>query len=244
MKKLKFLCAVLAAMLLLTACSKSDPSVLSLDTLFYRTEASLAEGHLFFAGRVVSATQQNRAITYYDSETEANTFYEVEVTEDFFGCLPARTLTVCVMGTDAHFVSRTELRSDTEYLFDVNAWAGEDEMLFLLPTFYEALPQREGEYIYYTKGETRYAVEGDYAAYKQALFAMAEEQGYGPAAAWNAIQANLQSAAKKDAAYFKELKFEAIDKEAIGQVTAFAADRLAQIKTAPKAWAEIQEVLK
>ena len=157
MKKIKFLGAVLAALLLLTSCSKSDPSVLSLDTLFYRTEASLAEGHLFFAGKVISAAQQNRAITYYESETEVNTFYQVEVTEDFFGCLPERTLTICVMGTDAHFVSRTELQSDTEYLFDVNAWAGEDEMLFLLPTFYEALPQREGEYIYYTKGETRYA---------------------------------------------------------------------------------------
>ncbi len=242
MKKLNWIAWVLLFAVLLCGCSKSQEDVMKLEDLFYRTEVAMEEGQLFFAGKVLSVQKQDRAITYYDSETIANTFYEVEVTEDFFGFLPERTLTVCVMGTGEHFVSRTEPEEGKEYLFQVNAWAGEEEMLFLLPTFYEALPQREGEYIYYTKGNLRYAVDGGYEDYKQMLKDLADQYGYTAQGVGKAILTNLQAASKKDAAYFEDLEFKTIDSAAIDGIAAFAAER-GNI-AAPQNAKQIKEILK
>ncbi|MBR2013251.1 MAG: hypothetical protein IJ995_03450 [Clostridia bacterium] len=242
MKKLNWIAWVLLFALLLCGCSKTQEDVMKLEDLFYRTEVAMEEGQLFFAGKVLSVQKQDRAITYYESETVANTFYEVEVTEDFFGFLPERTLTVCVMGTGEHFVSRTEPEKGKEYLFQVKAWAGEEEMLFLLPTFYEALPQRESEYIYYTKGNQRYAVDGGYEDYKQRLLDLAEQYGYSAQGVGKAILADLQAAGKKDAAYFEELEFKTIDRAAIDGIAAFAAERGSI--AAPKTAQEIKEILK
>ena len=242
MKKRNWLAMVLSFALLLCGCSKTDENVLKLEDLFHRTEVAMQEGQLFFAGKILSVQKQDRAITYYESETAANTFYEVEVTEDFFGFLPERTLTVCVMGTDEQFISRTEPEKGGEYLFQVNTWAGEEEMLFLLPTFYEALLQRVDEYIFYTKGNLRYAVDGGYEEYKQMLFDLAEQYGYSAQGVGEAILANLQAASKKDAAYFEELKFETIDRAAVDGIAAFAAER--SELSAPKNAQEIKEILK
>lgn len=242
MKRLNWIAWVLLFAVLLCGCSKTEEDVMKLEDLFYRTEVAMEEGQLFFAGKILSVQKQDRAITYYESETVANTFYEVEVTEDFFGFMPERTLTVCVMGTEEHFVSRTEPEEGKEYLFQVKAWAGEEEMLFLLPTFYEALPQREGEYIYYTKGNQRYAVDGGYEDYKQMLKDLAEQYSYSAQGVGESILTNLQEASKRDAAHFEELEFKTIDRETIDGIAAFAAER-GNI-AAPKTAQQIKEILK
>lgn len=241
MKKLNWMALVLALMLLLGGCSKTEDDELKLESLFERTEVAMQEGQLFFSGKVLEKTKQDRAITYYESETAANTFYQVEITEDFFGFLPERTLTVCVMGTEENFGSRTELEKGKEYLFQVNAWAGESELLFLLPTFYEAMPQREGDYLYYTKGNLRYAVDGGYEDYKQMLSELAEQYGYSAKGVGAAIIANLKNAAQKDAAYFEKLEFKTIDSAAVDAVAAFAAEK--SKTAAPETAQQIKEIL-
>lgn len=242
MKRLNWIAWVLLFAVLLCGCSKSQEDVMKLEDLFYRTEVAMEEGQLFFAGKVLSVQKQDLDITYYESETVANTFYEVEVTEDFFGFLPERTLTVCVMGTGEHFISRTEPEKGGEYLFQVKPWAGEEEMLFLLPTFYEALPRREGEYIYYTKGNQRYAVDGGYEDYKQMLKDYADRYSYSAQGVGKAIHSDLQAASKKDAAYFEELDYKTIDRAALDGIAAFAAER--GNTAAPKTAQEIKEILK
>lgn len=243
MNKIKFSALLLVIILLLAGCSQTtDESAMKLENLFERTEVAMEEGQLFFAGKVLSVEKKARAITYYESETAANTFYEVEVTEDFFGFLPDRTLTVCVMGTTDHFLSRTELKKGGEYLFQVNAWAGEEEMLFLLPTFYEAMPQREGDYLSYTKGDLRYAVDSGYEEYKQMLSDLAGQYGYSAAGVGKAISENLQLASQKDAAYFEELEYENIDRAAVESIAAFAAER--SKLAPPRTGDEIKELLK
>lgn len=242
MKMRNWIAMVLAFALLLCGCSKSEDDVLTLESLFYRTEVAMQEGQLFFAGKVLNVVKQDRAITYYESETTANTFYEVQVTDDFFGYLPERTLTVCVMGTGEHFVSRTELNKGEEYLFQVHAWAGEEEMLFLLPTFYEAMPQKDGEYLYYTKGDKRYAVDGGYKEYKQMLLDLADQYSYTDQGVGEAIFSNLQTASKRNAAYFEELEFKTIDRPAIDGIAAFAAAR--SNTDTPENAQEIKEILK
>lgn len=242
MKRLNWIAWVLLFAVLLCGCSKAEKDVMKLEDLFYRTEVAMEEGQLFFAGKILSVQKQDRDITYYESETVANTFYEVEVTEDFFGFLPERTLTVCVIGTGEHFTSRTEPEKGGEYLFQVHAWAGEEEMLFLLPTFYEALPQREGEYIYYTKGNQRYAVDGGYEDYRQMLKDLADQYSYSAQGVGEAILTNLQAASKKDAAYFEELEYETIDRAAIDGIAAFAAAR--SKNGVPKSAQQIKEILK
>ncbi|MBR4087089.1 MAG: hypothetical protein IKK30_04445 [Clostridia bacterium] len=242
MRRLNWIAWVLLFAVLLCGCSKSQENVMKLEDLFYRTEVAMEEGQLFFAGKVLSVQKQDLDITYYESETVANTFYEVEVTEDFFGFLPERTLTVCVMGTGEHFISRTEPEKGGEYLFQVKPWAGEEEMLFLLPTFYEALPRREGEYIYYTKGKQRYAVDGGYEDYKQMLLDLADRYSYSAQGVGEAIYSDLQAASKKDAAYFEELDYKTIDRAALDGIAAFAAER--GNTAAPKTAQEIKEILK
>lgn len=242
MKINKWIALLLALMLLLAGCSQADENVLELESLFERTEVAMQEGQLFFAGKVLEKTKQDRAITYYDSETEANTFYQVEITEDFFGFLPERTLTVCVMGTDENFVSRSELEKGKEYIFQVNPWAGENEMLFLLPTFHETLPQIEGEYLYYTKGNLRYAVDGNDADYKQMLMELAEQYGYSAKGVGEAITANLKTASQKNAAYFEELEFKTVDTQTVDGIAAYAAEQ-SKI-AAPQTAEQIKEILK
>lgn len=242
MKMLNWIAMILAVAMLLCGCSKSEDDVLTLESLFYRTEVAMQEGQLFFAGKVLNVVKQDRAITYYERETIENTFYEVEVTEDFFGFMPERTLTVCVMGTGEHFVSRTELNKGEEYIFQVQAWAGEEEMLFLLPTFYEAMPQKDGEYLYYTKGNSRYAVDGGYEEYKQMLLDLADQYSYTAQGVGESIFSNLQEASKRNAAYFEKLEFKTIDRATLDSIAAFAAAR-SKIN-APKNAQEIKEILK
>ena len=113
-KQAKIFALLLAVVLLLGGCAKAPEGQVEQEVLFEKTAASLAEGHLFFAGRVTSALAEPKQITYYDAEAGKNTFYRVEITEDFFGCLPNRTLTVCVMGNSENFAERENLEKGKE----------------------------------------------------------------------------------------------------------------------------------
>ena len=242
MKKINLCAWLMLFALLLGGCKGSQEDLIPLEDLFYRTEVAMGEGQLYFAGKVLEKTYEDREITYYESESTSNTFYKVEATDDFFGFLPERTLTVCVMGTGEHFVSRAELEKGKEYLFQVNPWAGENEIIFLLPTFYEAMPQKEGEYLYYTKGETRYAVDGGIQDYKNRIDELAKEYGYTASAVGAAIIKNLQTASERDASYFEKLKYETVDRATIDGIADFAKNK--SLASAPQTAEEIKGILK
>lgn len=226
MRKIKWAALLMAALLILSGCQSNDPSTLTYETMFEKTASSLKEGHLFFAGKVLEVAQKAEPITYYEGETPANTFYKVEVVEDYFDLLPERTLTVCIMGTTDQFSTRTDLEKNGVYIFDCTVWMHGEEVVLLLPTFYNGLPQWEGEFLSFTEKGVRYAVQGTYEEYKEALKELAEEQGYGPKAVMDAAKARLASAGQKDAAYFEELEFETVDADFIGTTVAAANARL------------------
>lgn len=244
MRKIRWAALLMAAVLLLSGCQKNDPGTLTYETMFEKTEASLKEGHLFFAGKVLQVDQRAELITYYDGETPANTFYTVEVVEDYFDLLPDRNLTVCIMGTTDQFSTRTDLKAEEVYIFDCTVWMQGEEVVLLLPTFYNGLPCREGEFLSFTEKGVRYAVEGTYEDYKESLLALAEEQGYGPAAVMKHINDRLASAAQKDAAYFEELEFETVDADRIGATVAAANTRLQEAKNLQSTNQGVKELLK
>ena len=155
MKKLNWVAMLLIALLILSGCHKNDPGTLTYEEVFEKTESSIREGHLFFAGKVLEKRVETTPITFYDAESEANTFYTVQVLDDFFDLLPDRNFTVCVMGTPEQFANRTDLEKGGTYIFDCSVWMQEDELILLLPTFHNALPKREGKYLSYTENSTR-----------------------------------------------------------------------------------------
>ena len=125
---------LLALLVLLTGCSKQELGQMPLEELLEKTPVSMEEGHLFFTGKVTAASVMNRMISFYEVETEKSTFYQVEVTDDPFDCMPDRTLTVCILGSAESFGERNALQKDKEYLFDTSLWVQEDEAVLLLPT--------------------------------------------------------------------------------------------------------------
>ena len=243
-KQTKFFALLLAAVLLLSGCAKAPDAQVELEDLFERTSASLAEGHLFFAGRVTSALAEPKAITYYDAEAGKNTFYRVEITEDFFGCLPERTLTVCVMGNSENFAQRENLEKGKEYLFDCSVWMEEDQVILLLPTFYQVLPERAEEKLMLTQEEKTYMADGSYSDYKEKLQTLAQENEYSPSLVLQKVKEQLQAASLKDEAYFEELEFEKIDGDLIKATVAGASARLQAAEQAEKSWEGIKELLK
>ncbi len=243
MKKCSWLILLALLLTLLGGCS-GDAGILKSEKVFMRTETSVQEGHLFFTGKVLSVSKLPEQITYYDEPVDQNTFYEVEVTDDYFNCIPDRTVTVCIYGTVANNVSRHELQKDGEYLFDVTAWMRGNEVVFLLPSFYSVLAEREGEYLYYTEADLRYSIDATYEEYKEALIALAEQHSYGPALVFQKIKANLEQAKTRDEAYFKELKFKAVDGTAIATTVAGAKLRLQQLSATQETWEGVRKVLK
>lgn len=243
-KQTKLFALLLAVVLLVSGCAKAPDGQVALEDLFEKTSASLGEGHLFFAGRVTSALAEPKQITYYDAEAGKNTFYRVEITEDFFGCLPNRTLTVCVMGNSENFAERENLEKGKEYLFDCSIWMEEDQVILLLPTFYQALPQREGEKLLRTQGEETAAVKGGYSEYKEKLKSLAAESGYDPALVLQKVKDQLQAASLKDEAYFEKLEFENPDRALINATVAGASARLKAAEQTEESWKGIKELLK
>ncbi len=243
-KQTKLFALLLAAVLLVSGCAKAPDGRVELEDLFEKTSASLAEGHLFFAGKVTSALSEPKQITYYDGEAGKNTFYRVEITEDFFGCLPERTLTVCVMGNSENFAERENLEKGKEYLFDCAVWMEGDQVILLLPTFYKALPRRAEEELLLTQGEETVAVKGSYSEYKEKLKALAEESGYNPSLVLQKVKEQLQAASLKDEGYFEKLEFEKPDGELINATVAGASARLQAAEQAANTWEGIKELLK
>jgi len=235
---------LIALLVLLSGCTKQELGQKPLEELMEKTPVSMEEGHLFFTGKVTAASVMNRMISFYEVETEKSTFYQVEVTDDPFDCMPDRILTVCILGSADSFGERNALQKDTEYLFDTSLWVQEDEAVLLLPTFYQSLPEREGDDLYYIGAEGRERVKGSYRDYLDRLQALAEENKYSAQRVLEAAEGRMKSAAERDADYFKELKFEKTDAEAILKTNKKAADLLAKVKTAEKTWEGIRELLK
>lgn len=244
-KQHRFGILLLALCLLLTGCKDSGESAVKpMEELLEKTPASLAEGHFFFAGTVTSSATLPEMISYYETETEKNTFYTVEVTDDFFGCLPDRTLTVCVLGSTENFGSRAMLEKNAEYIFDTSLWVQEEEPVFLLSTFYEALPERSGESLFYTTGqEGKAVVSGSYQDYRARLLALAEEAGYGPELVLSAAKDRLQSAVERDYAYFEALSFTVADSAALAITNQTAAALLDSAAATPASWEGIRGLL-
>ncbi|MBQ8893769.1 MAG: hypothetical protein IJ043_05095 [Clostridia bacterium] len=246
MKKHNLLALLLALLLLLCGCSGQTESsgTKKLEDLFEKTAASLAEGHLFFTGKVTSALAEAKDISFYEAESEKNTFYKVEVTDDPFGCLPERTLTVCVLGNTENFIDRTPLQKGKEYLFDTTLWVQGEEAVLLLPTFYLVLPERQGDALYYTDQQTTAAVDGSYQDYLDQLRALAEENGYSAAGVLAAAKTRLESAVERDSAYFEALEFETVDSGALNTTIRTAKTLLAKANAAQPTWEGIEELLK
>lgn len=244
MRNVRWVALLLAALLLLSGCKTVETGTLTYETVFEKTNASLKEGHLFFAGKVLEKEQTNTPITYYDGESAANTFYKVEVTEDLFDLLPERTFTVCVMGTAEQFTNRTELEPGNIYLFDCTVWMQGEEVVLLLPTFHNALLQWENGYLSYTEENTRHGVEGDYKDYKAELKKRAGEQGYSAESVLESAKTRLAAATQKDTVHFEALEFEAVDTAAIEATVAGAKARLERAGQLPATNEGVKELLK
>ena len=247
MRTHKIIAWLLVGLLLFCGCSKEEtaPSgTVKMDVLFERTEASVEEGHFFFAGKVTSAMAEKRMITFYDAESEKNTFYKVEVTQDPFNCLPDRPLTVCVMGNSESFGNRTALEKGKEYLFDTTLWVLEEEAVMLLPTFYDVLPECQGDVLFYTDQGATAVVNGSVEDYWSRIRKLAEEKGYSAESVQNGMVSRLQNATERNRAYFEKLEFEAIDGVALGKTLTTAKALLAKAEKAQPTWSGIEEILK
>ena len=247
MKMRNLLLLMLCLLLMPSGCSSEQvPSnAVTAEYLYERAEASQNGGHFFFAGEVLSVMTDAKQITYYEEQTAKNTFYQVEVTNDLFGCMPDRVITVCVLGTSEHFVDRFPLEEGEEYLFDTTLWVHGGAAVFLLPTFYENLPQISGDSLYYTDDSGKYLLDVDYEAYTVRLTEMAKETGYGAQKVLAAVKERLELAAKdRTVEHFEKAEFEKPDQELIKGVNRDAAALLRKAEKAPESWSGIEEFLR
>lgn len=244
MKKRNLISMLTALLLLLCSCggNPSGDTIKSAD-FFEKAAVSLEEGHIFFTGKVLSAVAEAKTITYYDSQAEKSTFYQVEVTDDPFGCMPARTLTVCVLGRTENFPKRVNLEKNKEYLFDVNLWVQGEETVLLLPTFYQALPERVEDVLYYTDNSGKAVMDCSYTAYYKKLLALAQENGYTAATVLAAAKERLQNATQRNAEYFEKLEFTDLDRAAITKTVQTAEVLLARANGTQTTWEGIKELL-
>lgn len=234
------LCLIL---LLICSCSKQGGSG-RLESLFTTTESSFQVGRFIFGGQVLGIKNDERLISYYDAPMGDNTFYSVRVTEDFFGYMPERNITVCILGNSETFPDRASLEKGKEYLFEVALWMDEEEIVFLLPTFYSALPElKDGKL--YAMEEGKRLLCGSLADYKGALLKKAEESGYSAATLLGGMKLQLENAAGRgDASYFKERRFEKVDEDALQKTASSAATLLKKVEKAEATWDGVGEVIK
>ena len=227
--KRRIIALLVALLLLLTGCAQKNTGEKPMEELL---------------GKVTEASAMKKMISFYDVEAEKSTFYQVEVTDDPFGCMPDRTITVCILGAADTFSERIALQKNKEYLFDTSLWVQEDEAVFLLPTFYESLPEREGNMLYFTTVDGRGTVDGSYEEYLARLQTLAAENEYTAQKVLDAAKERLKSAAERDAESFEALKFESVDREALNKTNKKAADLLQKAETAEKTWEGIRGLLK
>ncbi len=241
--KRRIIALLAVLLLLLCGCDQKSDGLKPMEQLFEKTPVSMEEGHFFFAGKIKAASAAKQNISFYEAEAEKNTFYQVEITDDPFGCMPERVVTVCILGAVETFNERTLLQKDKEYLFDTSLWVQGEEAVFLLPTFYESLPERAGDELYYTNAEGRSAVDGSYADYSDRLKELAKENAYGPEKILTAAKERLKSAKERDMAYFKDLKFENLDEELLTKTNRTAAALLQKAEQAENDWESIRGFL-
>ena len=246
MKMRNILLAVLCVLLLLCGCSSEEQpnDAVTVDYLYERAEVAQKAGNLFFAGKVLSVVTETEQITYYEEQTDKNTFYQVEVTDDLFGCMPNRVVTVCVLGSSDQFIDRFALEEGEEYLFDTTLWVHGGEAVFLLPTFYENMPRVSDGALYYTDDSGKYLLDADYATYTAQLKKMAGETVYTPEAVLSAAKERLELAASdRTVARFEELEFEKLDRALIEKVNQDATALAEKAKSVAATWSGIEELL-
>lgn len=236
----KFAALLLAVALLLSGCGRGAPET-DLDPLFTATETALSAGDFFFRGKVVSVLSTSRQISFYEADMGGNTFYGVEVTDDYFGCMPERIVTVCVLGSKEGFPNRTTLIKGREYLFDVSLWVQGEEPVFLLPTFYSALPEYRDGTLYWFDGEETVS-PGRFEDYRARFDALAAS--YGPETVLTAVRERLALAAERNSGdFFTDLGFEQVDTDLLTQTAETAAALLARAEQTETSWEGIRELL-
>ncbi len=246
MKLRNIMLLLLSLVLLLSGCSSEDEAShpTTSEHLYERAAVSQAGGHFFFAGEVLSAATDSKQITYYEEQVEKNTFYQVEITDDLFGCMPERVITVCVLGSSENFIDRFALEEGEEYLFDTTLWVHDGAPVFLLPTFYENLPQVSDGALYYTDDSGKYLLDVDYEGYTTRLADMAADNNYTPKTVLNAAKERLELAATEQTVqHFEELKFTDPNKDLIRAVNRDAAALAEKAAVAENTWSEIKELL-
>lgn len=243
MKKHNWIAALLLILFLLCGCSKQEGKG-DFESLFTTAESSFQMGRFFFGGQVLGIKNDQRIISYYDAPMGDNTFYSVRVTQDFFGCMPERNITVCILGNSETFPDRASLEKGKEYLFEAALWMEGEEPIFLLPTFYSSLPTlKEGEA--YAMEEGQRALCGSLDDYKSALLERAKKSGYSPASVLRGLKDQLKNAAvRADASYFKEKGFETVDSAALKETASAAAALLKKAEAAEATWKGIGELIK
>lgn len=241
--KQKLFALAAAVLLLVSGCSAPAETSYKLEEVTLTLDNALEEGHFFFAGKVLTASTTQQMITYYDVDAEAHSVYQVQVTEDYFECMPEEPITVCVYGTKSNFNERVNLTKGEEYIFDVTLWVQEDQVMYLLPTFYESMPQKDGESLYYTADGKTAVVKGGYSAYRSRLLQRAKDLDYTPKRVLDAMAAMMKEASLRDAAFFKEKDFAAVDETFLRRTTAKASKLLMGIEGKAPTWESIRRVL-
>ena len=194
------------------------------------------EGDVAYVGITEYAQEQLGDIVFIDINCEGETLAKGEV----FG-----TIEVVKTVSDLFLpVGGEVLEKNAEYIFDTSLWVQEEEPVFLLSTFYEALPERSGESLFYTTGqEGKAVVSGSYQDYRARLLALAEEAGYGPELVLSAAKDRLQSAVERDYAYFEALSFTVADSAALAITNQTAAALLDSASATPASWEGIRGLL-
>ena len=242
MKKHNLVGAFLLILMLICGCANREEKG-DLELLFSTAETSFQTGRFFFAGQVQGIKNDERLITYYDAPMGKNTFYSVKVTEDFFGCMPERNITVCILGNSETFPNRATLEKGKEYLFETALWVDDQEAIFLLPTFYSALPRLADGKLYALEAGKELLC-GSLEDYKITLMERAEEQKYAPATLLSGMKEQLKNAvSRKDVAYFKERDFKNVEKETLQKTAHIAATLLKKAEDAEATWEEIGAII-
>jgi len=240
----KLFLGLLTAAVLLAGCQpKPKDTSYTMEEITTTLAASVEDGHFFFAGKVTEVGTNPQMLSYYDAESETNTVYRVEVTDDFLGCMPDDPITVCIYGTKSNFGERVNLEKGQEYLFDTTLWVYGDQVVYLLPTFYQSLPQLQGEGLVYVKNGVQAPVKGTVEDYKEQLYEQITQLNYTPQRVLDKMTALLQEAATRDSAFFAQKKIAVSDEAHLAQTVATAKALLEQAKNATPNWSGILEVL-
>lgn len=231
----KILALLLVAALLLCGCaSKKQEEQAKMDSLIEGVEGSFGSGDLLFIGKVLGRAAEDRLITFYDADMGKNTFYSVEITEDLYGYMPDRVITVAVLGNSETFPDRTLLSKGGEYYFRAHPWVEGEDVIFLLPTFYTSLAEREEGMIYTTIGDVRYQC-GSEEDFLKAIKEAEERAEYGLSRVWRCTEESLAAAyGRSTVEQMEELKIAVKDPQTLKKTEERAYQLMQKMKNAEK----------